>query len=148
MRNQSSKNSREHGQAGAELALVLPLIVVMIVGMLVLGRLFYTHLALITATNDCVTAAAQAVRADSAYAQGNAARAQSLSTYTVPQDNPGGLAFSSDATCQTGYTLRDLFFFQGGGTWNPVVFTIHYEYSLPRQAYKSDWIGTIIGGTP
>ncbi|MCC6192518.1 MAG: pilus assembly protein [Anaerolineales bacterium] len=133
------RRGHEQGQASVELVMVLPLLVLMILGMLVLGRMLYIHLALITATNDCATAAAQAVRSDQAYRQGNAARSQSLATFAVPQENPGGLAFSNDATCQTGYTAEPEWFFWGGGTWHPRVFTIYYEFSQPRQPYKSDW---------
>ena len=131
----------ERGQAAAELALVLPIIMFIIVGILVLGRLFYIHLALITATNDCVTAASQAMRSDAAYAQGNLARQQSLATFSVPQRNPGGLGYANDATCQTGYTAGKSIFFEGGGTWDPSIFTIYYQFSLPIQPYKSDWNG-------
>ena len=120
----------EQGQASVELVLVLPLL---------LGRMLYIHLALITATNDCATAAAQAVRSDQAYQQGNAARSQSLATFAVPQDNPGGLGFSNGATCQTGYTGAPTMFFWGGGTWHPRIFSIYYQFSQPRQLYKSDW---------
>lgn len=129
----------EQGQASVELVLVLPLLLLMILGLLLLGRMLYIHLALITATNDCATAAAQAVRSDQAYQQGNAARSQSLATFAVPQDNPGGLGFSNDATCQTGYTGEPVMFFWGGGTWHPRIFSIHYQFSQPRQPYKSDW---------
>ena len=129
----------EQGQASIELVLILPLLVLMILGLLLLGRTMYIHLALITATNDCATAAAQAVRADQAYQQGNAARSQSLATFAVPQDNPGGLGYSNDATCQTGYTAEPGPFFWGGGTWHPRIFTIYYQFSQPRQPYKSDW---------
>ena len=131
----------EKGQAAAELVLILPLLVMMIVGMLVIGRLLYIHLALITATNDCATAAAQAVRADQAYRQGNEARSQSLATFAVPQDNPGGLGYSNDATCQTGYTVEALMFYDDENTWHPRVFTIYYQFSQPLQPYKSDWRG-------
>ncbi len=137
--HQSLRRGHERGQASVELVMVLPLLVLMILGLLVLGRMLYIHLALITATNDCATAAAQAVRSDQAYVQGNAARSQSLATFAVPQENPGGLAFSNDATCQTGYTAEPEWFFWGGGTWHPQVFTIYYEFSQPRQPYKSDW---------
>ena len=133
-----SKHS-ESGQAAVELVLILPALLVIISGLLVFGRLLYTHLALITATNDCATAAAQAVRADDAYTQGNLARSQSLSTFAVPQKNPGGLGWSDNATCQTGYTLSGSMFFWGGGTWSPKVFTIFYQFSEPLQPYKSDW---------
>jgi len=129
----------ERGQAAVELVAILPLFVLMILGLLFIGRALYIHLALITATNDCATAAAQAVRSDQAYRQGNAARSQSLSTFAVPQDNPGGLSVSNDATCQTGYTPEATIFFWGGGTWHPKLFTIYYQFSQPRQPYKSDW---------
>ncbi|MCC6190637.1 MAG: pilus assembly protein [Anaerolineales bacterium] len=138
---QDRRRIGEKGQASVELVLILPLLVMMIVGMLVIGRLLYIHLALITATNDCATAAAQAVRSDQAYRQGNAARSQSLATFAVPQDNPGGLGFSNDATCQTGYSGSEQWFFWGGGTWHPRVFTIYYQFSQPLQPYKSDWRG-------
>ena len=42
----------ERGQASVELVLVLPLIVLVIVGLLALGRLLYVHLAILTAAND------------------------------------------------------------------------------------------------
>ena len=135
----ASRPSIEKGQASVELAMILPILVLMVLGLIFLGRTLYIHLALITATNDCATAASQAVRYDQAYRQGNAARSQSLSTFAVPQDNPGGLGYSSTATCQTGYTPEQLFFFWGGGTWHPRIFTIYYQFSQPLQPYKSDW---------
>ncbi|MCC7362053.1 MAG: pilus assembly protein [Anaerolineales bacterium] len=133
------RRSHEQGQASVELVMILPLLVLMILGLLLIGRMLYIHLALITATNDCATAAAQAVRSDQAYRQGNAARSQSLATFAVPQENPGGLGFSNDATCQTGYTATPMWFFWGGGTWTPRTFTIYYQFSQPLQPYKSDW---------
>ena len=129
----------ERGQAAVELVAVLPLLVLMILALLFIGKVLYIHLALITATNDCATAAAQSVRSDQAYFQGNAARSQSLATFAVPQDNPGGLSFHPDITCQTGYTAVPHIFFGGGGTWHSKIFTIYYQFSQPRQPYKSDW---------
>jgi hypothetical protein len=110
----------ERGQASVELVMVLPLVVVMIVGLLVLGRLLYVHLAILTAANDCATSAAQATHFDQMMSQGFGARQNSLATFQVSQSVTTGGIYSAIFAGQR-------------------FFSVEYTIHLPWQPYKSDW---------
>ncbi len=144
-----SGRAAQRGQAAVELVLILPIIVVMIIGLLVLGRLFYVHLAVLTAANDCATSAAQAVAFDRMMQQGFTARENSLATFQVSQQVTTGEIYSAVSThntfgnvaCQVGYPLevRWLGTFGGSLFAGQQFFSIEYTINLPWQPYKSDW---------
>ena len=141
----------ERGQASVELVLVLPLIVLMLVGLLALGRLLYVHLAILTAANDCATSAAQATAFDRMMGQGFAARENSLATFRVSQSVTTGGIYSAvsphnafgNIACQVGYPqeVRWLGTFDGTIFVGPQFFTVEYTIHLPWQPYKSNWDG-------
>src|SRR5262245_6282914 len=60
----------DNEQASVEFILVMPLLVIILLALLTVGRLLYVHLALITAANDCATSAAQATEFDPMISQG------------------------------------------------------------------------------
>ena len=145
----------ERGQAALELAVVLPLILLFLIGIVTFGRLIYTHLAVMTAANDCATVAAQATDPYDGVAQGTAAREQSLSAFSVSQQvttaglvaaasqSSRGVSTPSNYTCQVGYPLRSQFATLFPGVALPArFFTLKYEFTLEAQPYKSNWKAT------
>ena len=139
----------ERGQASVELVLILPLVVLMIVGLLVIGRVLYVHLAIITAANDCATSAAQATQFERMMGQGFVARENSLSTFQVSQSVTTGGIYSAvsahnafgNVACQVGYPqeVRWLGTFSGSIFVGRQFFTVQYTIHLPWQPYKSNW---------
>ena len=139
----------ERGQASVELVLILPIIVLLILGTLALGRLLYVHLAILTAANDCATSAAQAPEFDHMMAQGFAARENSLRAFQVSQNVATGAIYSAvsvhntngNIACQVGYPLelRWLGTFAGSIMVGPRFFSLEYTINLPWQPYKSSW---------
>src|SRR5687767_7069319 len=121
--------------------MVLPLVVVMIVGLLVLGRLLYVHLAILTAANDCATSAAQATHFDQMMSQGFGARQNSLATFQVSQSVTTGGIYSAvsahnafgNVACQVGYPLevRWLGTFDGTIFAGQRFFSVEYTIHLP-----------------
>jgi uncharacterized protein (UPF0333 family) len=136
----------ERGQAAVEMAVVLPVFIVILLGVIAFGRLVYTHLAVMTATNDCVTAAAQATNLSQAVTQGFTARETSLSTYAVSQRVTvgGQISYSGldrPVSCQVGYPLEQDYLGEYNGVifLDPKLFTLEYTFQLPAQPYKSNW---------
>lgn len=136
----------ERGQAAVEMAVVLPVFIVILLGVIAFGRLVYTHLAVMTATNDCVTAAAQTTSLAQAVAQGFTARETSLRTYAVSQRVTvgGQIQFAGlerPVSCQVGYPLEQDYLgeFNGVIFLDPKLFTLEYTFQLPAQPYKSNW---------
>lgn len=145
----------ERGQAALELAVVLPLILMFIVGIVSFGRLVYTHLAVMTAADDCATVAAQATDPYDGVAQGTAARQQSLSSFSVSQQvttaglvassyqSSHGVTTPSSYTCQVGYPLQvQLARLLPGVVFPSRFFSLKYEFTLKAQPYKSNWKAT------
>jgi len=139
----------ERGQAMVEMAVVLPIFVILLLGMIAFGRLVYIHLAVMTATNDCVTAAAQTSSLDLAVTQGFRARQTSLASYAVPQRvTVGGQIGGYGGTlltyryCQVGYPLAQDYLGEHDGMifLDPKLFTLQYTFRLPGQPYKSNWL--------
>jgi Flp pilus assembly protein TadG len=143
------RRSAEQGQASIELVLVLPLLVLLILGALALGRLLYVHLAILTAANDCAISAAQAPEFDHMMGQGFTARENSLRTFQVSQSVATGAIYSAvtahnsngNIACQVGYPLelRWLGTFAGSIMVGPQFFSVEYTVNLPWQPYKSSW---------
>lgn len=144
--------SPHRGQASLEFALVVPVLGLFVAAILLFGRLLYTHLAVITATNDCVTTAAQATDAAHAVAQGNAARERSLASYNVSQQvtTAGIVAFGNQSSrgvttparyaCQVGYPVNPNWAVTlPGQTFELKFFSLQYTFTYSGQPYKSNW---------
>ena len=143
--------SANKGQASVEFILVMPLLVIILLALLTVGRLLYVHLALITAANDCATSAAQATEFDPMMSQGFAARQHSLASFQVSQSVSTGGIYSAvsahngfgNIACQVGYPLKAEWL----GNWAGSIlvghqfFSVQYTINEPWQAYKSDWTG-------
>lgn len=136
----------ERGQAAVEMAVVLPVFIILLLGLIAFGRVVYTHLAVMTATNDCVTAAAQATNLSQAVNQGFAARETSLATYAVSQRVTvgGQISYSGlerPVSCQVGYPIPEDYLGEYNGVifLDPKLFTLEYTFQLPAQPYKSNW---------
>lgn len=133
--------SPDSGQAALEMALLLPVLLLLLGGVMTLGPLVYAHLAVLTAANDCAVAAAQTLSGEQGRFQGVAAAQATLASYHVRQD--AGILVASTwergapVTCTVSYTV-DLSGIPLVASFNP---DPHVEYSvtLPAQAYKSVW---------
>ncbi len=71
------------GQAALELAIILPVLIILLAGVMLLGPLVYTNLAVSTAAGDCVTAAAQTLDPQQGRFQGIAAAQESLAGFRI-----------------------------------------------------------------
>lgn len=131
MKTLTTLKRSEQGQAGVELTAVLPVIAIIIIGLVAAVQQRYQHLALITITNDCVTMAAQrSAHALSDHRSAEAAMEAARLTASAFDVQPGkGLSMGGDSICST--TLIP----EGPGGY-----TVQYEFRLPMQPYKSDWV--------
>ncbi len=133
---------RESGQAAVEMALTIMLLIIFFGGVMTIGPIVYTHLAILTVSNDCATAAAQTLDAEQGHYQGVAAAQESLAGFRLRQgaasvNVAGTWERGTPVTCTVGYDV-DL-----SGIPAASVFTAspHVEYAvvLPAQDFKSAW---------
>lgn len=125
-----------------ETALILTLLIIILGGVMTIGPLVYTHLAVQTAANDCATAAAQTLDPDQGRFQGIAAAQESLAGFRIRQVAAGitiaGIwARGSPVTCTVSYDV-DLSGIPLVAAFNPPTH-IEYSVSLPAQRFKSVW---------
>lgn len=135
-------NPLEPGQALAETAISLLLLVLFMGGVMMIGPLVYTHVAVQTAANDCATAAAQTLNATQGQYQGIAAALESLGSFRIRPSaarvNVAGVwSRGSPVTCTVSYVV-DLGWAPAIRLFNPPT-TVQYSVSLPAQRYKSIW---------
>ena len=133
------------GQALWETALVLPVLIVMLMGVLVLGPLAYVRLAVDAASYDCITAAVEAVSDESqARYQGRIAANQTLDGFRV---NPGNASVhiwtngpwgpGAQTVCRVSFDFAALNIPWASTFGAPG--TIAGETALEVQTHKSDW---------
>lgn len=132
----------ESGQALAELAIVLLLLVIFMGGVMMIGPLVYTHVAVQTAANDCATAAAQTLNAAQGQYQGIAAALESLSSFRIRPSAArvsvaGAWTRGSPVTCTVNYNAN-LNWVPAIELFNPPT-NVQYSVSLPAQRFKSIW---------
>ena len=135
-------NPLEPGQALAETAISLLLLVIFMGGVMMIGPLVYTHVAIQTAANDCATAAAQTLSATQGQYQGIAAALESLGSFRIRPSAArvsvaGVWTRGSPVTCTVGYDV-DLSGIPMVAAFNPPTH-IEYSVSLPAQRFKSVW---------
>jgi hypothetical protein len=124
------KLNSERGQASAELVVILPIFVIIIVGLIAFVQQAYARLALITITNDCVTTAAQrSVNALKDFGNSDAAfEAARFDEEAFGINAVNGLAMGGVSICSTSYAPD-----------GPGPFRVQYSFKLPLQPFKSDW---------
>jgi hypothetical protein len=120
-RARASASTGERGQASAEMAVIMPVFVLILTGIMWFARLAYFHLALLTTANDCAAVASH--EPDRYY-----------STASVVQ---GAYGIDSNVTLhhEAGASLMACSAFTnvwpGLGVW----YTVH----MPTQPYASIW---------
>jgi len=134
------------GQALYETALVLFLFLVMMIGVVMIGPLVYTRLAVDVACYDCITAAVEAMEEDQGQYQGRTAAWQTLAGYRLDPTRAsiyiwpdGTWDRGAQVTCRVTYRLRlgnlpGVSAFFGGGE-----VIIARSASLDVESYKSKW---------
>ena len=140
-------NRDEAGQALYETALVLPVLLVLLVGVILFGPLAYTRLAVDAASYDCVTAAIEAVSDENqAVYQGRVAANRTIQGFRL---NPGHASVfiwtngswgpGAQMVCQVDYDFKAVripgvsTFFPGSGG------ILSGETALAVESHKSDW---------
>jgi hypothetical protein len=143
----SATNKDEAGQALYETALVLPVLLVLLVGVILFGPLAYTRLAVDAASYDCVTAAIEAVSDENqAVYQGRVAANRTIQGFRL---NPGHASVfiwtngswgpGAQMVCQVDYDFNAVripgvsTFFPGSGG------ILSGETALAVESHKSDW---------
>lgn len=135
------------GQALFETALVLPVLVVMMVGVILFGPLLYTRLAVDAASYDCVTAAAQAVsRQSQAVYQGRLAAKATIHGFRLNPSHSSVFMWSTErwgpgaqVVCRVDYGFKAAripgasVLFSGGDV------LVRGETALAIETHKSDW---------
>lgn len=139
---QRFRRASESGQAAVETALVILVLLALLGGVMAIGPLIYTHLAVLTAANDCATAAAQTLDPGQGHFQGVSAAQETLASFRVRQGAAaitvsGVWTRGSPVTCRIGYEV-DLSGIPMAASFN-LPTDIEYTVSLPAQAYKSTW---------
>jgi len=119
----------EQGSASAELVIALPILAMIITGIIGAARLAYTHLAVMTVANDCVTSAAQVANNTRAGNQGFAASDVSLSAYNIPRPLRGMASGTGSTLCSASLVIMG----------PPTDYLVSYTFHLPFNPYKSDW---------
>lgn len=138
----SSHRQGEAGQAAVELAIALMVLVLLMGGVLALGPLMYTNVAINTAAYDCAVAAAQSLNPEQSRYQGITAAQETLARQNLRATAAQIGVYSdwrrgSPVVCQVQYKVN----LEGVPLVNyfnidPV---INYRVALPAQAFKSVW---------
>lgn len=137
----------EDGQALFETALVLPILMVMLIGVILVGPLAYVRLAIDAASYDCVTQAVEAVSSESqAHYQGRVAALQTIRGYRINPTHAtvniwadGGWDRGARMVCRVSYDFKASkipgasLLFAGGDR------RLTSETSLSVETLKSDW---------
>jgi len=130
------------GQAAAEFAITILVLVLIMSGIFIAGALTYVHVGVLTAAEDCAYAAAQSLDPGQSRFQGISAAQETLgslnlhassATITVASDWRRG----APITCTVGYRVDVAaipFSENFGATGN-----VQYSVALPAQAFKSVW---------
>ncbi len=119
----------EQGSASAEFVIILPILALIITGIIGAARLAYTHLALMTVANDCVTNAAQVTDNRRAGDQGFAASDVSVSSYNIPRPLRGMGSGTGSTSCSASLVVLG----------PPTEYFVSYTFRLPFNPYKSNW---------
>ena len=113
--------SRERGQASAEMAVVMPIFILILTGIISFARLAYYHVALLTTANDCAVVASH--EPDRYYSTANVVQgAYGIDANVTLQSEAGTYLMACSA-----YTNV----WPGLGVW----YTVH----MPIQPYSSIW---------
>ena len=119
----------QRGASGAEFAVVLPVMALILIGLITALRYFYAEIATITAANDCTVMASQAgaVAANMALQRDREAYGQPFTGNVVD--------FGSAST------KPDACLVENHPTFTGVNSTIYAYFTYPSQRYHSDWSG-------
>ena len=139
--HKSSAQEEQSGQAAAEMAITLIFLLVLLGGVMTIGPMVYSHLAVMTAANDCATAASQTLSYEQGLYQGMAAADQSLSGFRIRQgaarvDVASTWERGAPVSCTVAYTVNLNAPFADRFVTDS---TIQYTVTMPAQAYKSLW---------
>jgi Flp pilus assembly protein TadG len=119
----------QRGASGAEFAVVLPVMALILIGLITALRYFYAEIATITAADDCAVMASQAgsVPANMAMQRDQAAYGQPF--------NGNVVGFS------TASSKPDSCLVENHATFTSLTQTIFAYFTYPVQRYHSDWSG-------
>ena len=113
--------SRERGQASAEMAVVMPIFVLILTGTIAFAKVAYFHLALLTTANDCAVVASH--EPDRYYSTANLVQgAYGIDATVAFQADAGTFLMACSAFTNV---------WPGVGVW----YTVH----MPIQPYHSIW---------
>ena len=130
----------ERGQAAIEMAIVLPFLAIVLIGVLMLGPWLIAQMAITIAANDCATAASQTLSAEQGRFQGISAANSTLAAYRLRNTADiviaGTWERGSPVICTIGYTVAGVDGLARVISLDP---RIVYSVALPAQAFKSVW---------
>lgn len=141
-----SENEKEAGQAMIELALVLPLFIILAAGVLYFGKVLYAYIAADMASYDCVRTAAEALHPGNGQAQGRTAAIDTLRgfymsgvTPRVRVDAPNGWKRGREVRCRVDYGISLAGMPLIGMLDTPQEIHIQSDTKLRIEQYKSRW---------
>lgn len=132
----------QSGQAAVELAIALMVLILLMGGVLALGPIIYTHVAINTAAYDCAVAAAQSLNPEQSRYQGITAAQETLARQNIRASAAQIGVYSdwqrgSPVVCQVQYQVNlDDVPLVNYFNIDPV---INYRVALPAQTFKSVW---------
>lgn len=137
-----ARQSGQSGQAAAEFAMTILVLVLIMSGIFVAGALTYVHVGILTAAQDCAFAAAQSLDPGQSRFQGISAAQETLASLNLHASS-ATISVASNwrrgapVICTVGYKVdvSAIPFSENFG----VSGNVKYSVALPAQAFKSVW---------